>query len=115
GLGIIGAAFDIISSINKLFSLETTSDKQRAYNSELQLQATEGLTKALERQIKIANEAYGTQKVEEYTKAIEQANKTIVESGKALSGRYAFTNDGELNKVIEKMNKGEDLSRNLWG
>src|SRR5690606_1646461 len=116
GLGIIGAGFNIMTTLNNFLDRTTAADEQRLRNSEMQLQATEGMTRALERQIKIANEAYGTQKIEEYTKAVEQAKKTIDEAGKALSGRYAFTGDAEIDKVIEKLNKGEKLKGwKLWG
>lgn len=116
GLGIIGAGFNIMNSLNNFLDRSTAADAQRLHNSEMQLQATEGMTKALERQIKIAQDAYGTEKVEEYTKAIENANKTIDESGKILKGRYSFTGDAELDRVIDKMNKGEKLKGfSLWG
>src|SRR5690606_31276445 len=74
------------------------------------------MTKALERQIKVAQEAYGTQKIEEYTKAIEQAKKTEVESASALAGRYVLTGDAEIDKLINKVNRGERLKKfKLWG
>lgn len=116
GFGFIGAGFNIMSTLNNFLDRETAGDRRRAQNAELQLRATEGLTKALERQIKVAQEAYGTQKIEEYTKAIKESQKVIDEGAKTLGSRYAFTGDADLDKVIAKINKGEKLKGwTLWG
>lgn len=112
GLGMVGAAVTIGNVLNNFFNRETARDRQRVHSAELQLKATDSLTRAIERQIQAAQEAYGTKKIEEYTKAISESNKAIDEGSKALKDRYAFTGDAELDKVIEKMNKGEKLKGN---
>jgi tape measure domain-containing protein len=115
GLGIFGAGLSIMSTVNNFLDRQTQADKDRADARAAELRQTNALTKALERQLEVAGKTYGTQKIKEYKKAIEDATKTIEESKKALSSKKALTlDDSELNELIEKVNNGERLSNWSW-
>lgn len=114
GLGIVGAGFTIMSTLNNLFDRQTSADKAKADAKENELKQTEALTKALERQLEVANKAYGTKKIEEYKKAQEDAQRSIDENIKALSSRKLLTGDKDRDKIITKVNNGEKLSGWAW-
>lgn len=116
GAGIISAGFAIMQTVNNFLDRETRADKQRAESKEKELKQTEALTRALERQLAVADKAYGTQKITEYKKAILDAQKAIDDSSASLSKRYALTGDKELDALIAKVNNGEKLKKfALWG
>ena len=107
GLGILGAGISIFSSVFKLFDRSAQREEQAAYSRDLQNKQTEALNKALERQISLLDQVYGTQRIKDYEAAIKQANENEAKYLGQLSGKFLLTNDAETNKLITKINNGE--------
>lgn len=107
GLGILGAGISIFQSVFKLFDRSAQREEQAAYSRDLQNKQTEALNKALERQISLLDQVYGTQRIKDYEAAIKQANDNEAKYIGQLSGKFLLTNNAETNKLITKINNGE--------
>ncbi len=114
GLGIISAGLAIVKTVNNFLDRETKADKERADGRALELKQTEALTRALERQLAVADKAYGTKKIEEYQKAIDEASAAIDKNAGFLGERKQLTGDTDLDGLIEKVNNGEKLDNWTW-
>lgn len=110
GLGIVGAGVSIFSSVIKMFDKSAQREEQAGYARDLQNKQTEALNKALERQVALLDEVYGTEKVKKYDEAIKQARDNQAKYTSELAGKYSLTGDKGLDAVIEKINSNQKLS-----
>lgn len=104
GLGIFGAGISIFSSITKLFDNSAKREEQAAYSRDLQNKQTEAINKALEKQISLINDAYGTDRLVKYREAQEQIRKDEELYQKQLASRYALTGNKVLDDAITRYN-----------
>lgn len=107
GLGIVGAGISIFKSVFSLFDRSKQREEQAAYARELQNKQTEAVNKALERQIALLDEAYGTDRILKYAEAFKSATDAQAKFESQLSGKYALTGDKTLDKYLERLNNGE--------
>jgi hypothetical protein len=106
GLGIFGAGMSIVSSIGKLFDRSAEREAQASYSRELQNKQTEAINKALERQISLIDEAYGTERLIKYNEALAQITKDEAAYQKQLEGKFSLTGDKTVDKIIKEANGG---------
>lgn len=109
GLGILGAGISIFQSVFKLFDRSAQREEQAAYSRDLQNKQTEALNKALQRQVELLDEVYGTERIAKYSEAIAQAQANEEKYTAQLAGRYKLSGDAVLDKYITKLNNGESL------
>ena len=109
GLGIFGAGISILQSVSKMFDKSAQREEQAAYSRELQNKQTEAMNKALERQIELIDEAYGTERITKYNAAIAQAAADQKKYQDQLAGRYTLTGDKQADAMIAKFNEGGTL------
>ncbi|TDQ12160.1 tape measure protein [Pedobacter metabolipauper] len=112
GLGILGAGISIFQSVFSLFDRSAQREAQASYSRDLQNKQTEALNKALERQIALLNDAYGTDRIVKYNEAITQARANEEKYQSQLTGRYALTGNKALDDIIAKINNGEKFANN---
>ena len=109
GLGIFGAGLSIFQSVFKLFDKSAQREEQASYSRDLQNKQTEALNKALERQVALLNDVYGTDRVRDYSAAIKQAQENQAKYANELAGKYALTGDKQLDDILSKINNGESI------
>ena len=110
GLGIFGAGISILTSVSKLFDKSAQREEQAVYSRELQNKQTEAMNKALERQIELIDEAYGTERITKYAAAIAQANADQKKYQDQLAGRYTVTSgDKDWDAIISNFNQGTPM------
>jgi TP901 family phage tail tape measure protein len=109
GLGIFSAGIGIIGSIFKLFDRSEQREEQASYARDLQNKQTEALNKALERQVALLNDAYGTERITKYNAAILQAAENQAKYSKELEGRYSLSGNKTIDDQLTKLNNGEDV------
>ncbi len=115
-LPIFGSVLSIGSSLSSFFNQarEQRNSEQQAQvqlANDRQLQATEAMTRALQMQLEIIEELYGTERLQEYESALREIESTYAKVNQQLSGRYMLTNDGFTNSIIERLNNGETQSQ----
>lgn len=113
GLGIFGAGLSIFQSVFKLFSNQQKREEQAAYARDLQNKQTEALNKALERQVALLNDVYGTDRIKNYSAAIKQAQENQAKYSSELAGKYTLTGNKEFDEIITRLNNGEGAPKNL--
>ncbi|OYD41153.1 phage tail tape measure protein [Sphingobacterium cellulitidis] len=111
-LPIVGAVIGIGSSISSLFNKqrEQRNEEQQAEilaANDRQLKATEAMTLALQMQLEIINDLYGTERLNEYESKLTEISKTYSDLSNQLSGRFMLTNDNFTNSILERLNNGE--------
>lgn len=104
GLGILGAGISIFKSVFSLFDRSQQREEQAAYARDLQNKQTEAVNKALERQIALLDDAYGTERLVKYSQAIKQAQENETKYREELNGRLQLTGDKTLDKYITELN-----------
>lgn len=104
GLGMFGAGISIFSSVAKLFDRSEQREAQAAYSRDLQNKQTEAINKALERQISLINDAYGTDRLLKYQEAQQQITKNEQEYQAKLAGRYQLTGNKTLDEALTRYN-----------
>lgn len=109
GLGILGAGISIFKSVFSLFDRSKDREEQAAYAQDLQAKKADAMNKALERQIALLNDAYGTDRIVKYNEAIEQAIENEKKYAEQLTGKLQLTGNKDLDKFITKLNNGEKL------
>ena len=110
GLGIFGAAFSAFKSVSDVLGADLKANaEQQAYAREVQTNQIEAMNKALERQISLINEAYGTDRIKEYQAALAQAKVDQKKFNDELAGRYTLTGDKKANELITLFNSGGSL------
>ncbi|NII81754.1 phage tail tape measure protein [Pedobacter sp. SG918] len=109
GLGILGAGFSIFQSVIGFFTKSEQREQQASYARDLQNKQTEALNKALERQVALLNDVYGTDRIKDYSSAINQARENQAKYASELVGRYQLTGDSQLDEFITKLNNGEKI------
>lgn len=107
GLGIFGAGFSIFQSVVSFFNKEAQREEQQSYARDLQNKQTEALNKALERQVALLDDVYGTERIKDYSAAIKQAQENQAKYAADLVGKYTLTGDKQLDDLITKINNGE--------
>jgi hypothetical protein len=106
GLGVFGAGFSIISSLEGLFDRSAEREAQRSYSAELQSKQLDAINSALERQVALINDAYGTDRLLKYSEALSQIAKDTETYQAKLSGKIVLTGDKGLDDEIAKYNAG---------
>lgn len=114
GLGIVGAGVSIISTIAGLFDNSAKRQEQEAYSRDLQIKQTEAVTKALDRQLQLINEVYGTEKLVKYAEGLEAIKGKQEDITKQLSGKLVFTGNKDFDKFISQINNGEKLTGDIF-
>jgi tape measure domain-containing protein len=109
GLGIFGAGLNIFQSVVGFFNKSAQREAQESYNRDLQNKQTEALNKALERQVALLNDVYGTDRIKDYSAAIKQAQENQAKYASDLASKYALTGNKELDDLITKINNGEQV------
>lgn len=110
GLGIFGAALSAFKSISNIVGADLKANaEQQSYARDLQNKQIEAMNKALERQISLINDAYGTERIERYSAAIAQADADQKKFQEQLKGRYALTGDKQEDAIIATYNQGGSL------
>jgi len=115
GLGIFGAGLNIFQSIVGFFTKSEQREQQASYARDLQNKQTEALNKALERQVALLNDVYGTDRIKNYSEAINQARTNQAKYASELVGRYQLTGDSKLDEFITKLNNGEKIDPTYAG
>ncbi|WP_285011194.1 hypothetical protein [Pedobacter faecalis] len=105
GLGIVGAGVSIFSSIFKLFDRSAKREEQAAYARDLQNKQTEALNKALQRQVELLDDVYGTERILKYGEALAKARENEAKYTEQLKGRLQLTGDKNLDEQIQKFNE----------
>jgi len=111
GLGLLGAGAGIISGIAGIFQKisaenEARAAKQREYALDIQLKQTEAVTKAIERQLQLVNDVYGTDRIDKFKQSIVDLNSEFSKNASSLnnSTKYLMTGDAELDKFLREFN-----------
>jgi len=107
GLGIFAAGMSIFQGIVGLFDKSAQREEQAAYSRDLQNKQTEALNKALERQIALLNDVYGTERISNYSEAIKQAQDNQAKYASQLTSKYSLSGNKQLDDVLTKINNGE--------
>ncbi|RYF26552.1 MAG: hypothetical protein EOO42_01235 [Flavobacteriales bacterium] len=109
GLGIFGAGMSIFNSIISIFDKSAEIEAQNSYAREIQNKQTEALNKALERQIALLNDVYGTDRIKNYSEAIKTAQDNQAKYAAELVGRFALTGNKVVDDILAKANSGQNL------
>jgi len=107
GLGIFSAGLSIFQSIVSLFDKSAQREQQASYARDLQNKQTEALNKALERQVALLNDVYGTDRIRDYSAAIKTAQENQAKYASELVGKYSLTGNAQLDDILTKINNGE--------
>jgi len=113
GLGIFGAGLSIFQSVVSFFTRSEQREAQAAYARDLQNRQTEALNKALERQVALLDNVYGTDRIRDYSAAIKQAQNNQAAYAQQLTSRFALTGDKVFDDIIVKLNNGETIKNLL--
>ena len=115
-LPIFGAALSLGSSLSSFFNhareqrnAENQAEIQASQDRQLRL--TEAMTKALQMQLEIINDLYGTERLDEYESKLKELNNTYSAQAKALSGKYLMTGNNFTDSILERLNNGETQSQ----
>jgi hypothetical protein len=114
GLGIVSAGISIFQTVFSLFDRSKQREEQAAYAQELQNKQTESLNKALERQISLLDEVYGTERITNYDAAIKEAQLNEEKYLSQLESKFLLTDDKTVNKLITNLNNVGKTGLN-WG
>jgi TP901 family phage tail tape measure protein len=112
GLGMFGAGLSVISSITGLFSKkqdEANEKRQRdiAYQNDRQLKSTEAVTKMLQKQLELMNNIYGVERLEKYSKSLQEIVGNYDDLNSQLNKRFLLTGDQFTDGILERLNNGE--------
>lgn len=109
GLGLIGSAIGIVTTIAGLFSRSKENAEQQAYTNDLQLKATEAVNKALERQLALTKDIYGPERLTAYAKSLGDIKKAQEDAYASLNGRLTLSGDKIIDeKYIAQVNNGQN-------
>lgn len=114
GLGIFGAGVSIFKTVFSLFDRSKQREEQEAYARDLQNKQTEAVNKALERQISLVNDAYGTDRILKYAEAQKAATETEKKYQDQLAKKFALTGDNVIDKMIAQINNGEQVTGDIF-
>ncbi|MDO6388994.1 hypothetical protein Q4E40_02560 [Pontibacter sp. BT731] len=128
GLGIFGAVTSIMQTIVDIGNRpqqerRAREDAQQSYQQQMQIKAIEGVTRAVERQLALIKELYGTERLVEYRKSLTQIRLEmekqygqLADAGpvanpkEGLTGEVLLlTGDKRVDEVIAKLNKGQGV------
>lgn len=107
GLGIFGSGVSIFNSIFSLFDKSAQREVQASYTRDLQNKQTEAINKALERQVALLDQVYGTERIKNYDAAIKQARENEAKYASQLADRYQLTGDAQLDSILSNINNGQ--------
>lgn len=115
-LPIFGAALSLGSSLSSFFN--QARDQRNAENQaeiqasqDRQLRLTEAMTKALQMQLEIINDLYGTERLDEYESKLKELNNTYIAQSNMLSGKFLMTGNSFTDSILERLNNGETQSQ----
>jgi len=111
GLGIFGAGISVFSSVFKLFDKSAQREEQAAYARDLQIKQTEAVTKALDRQLQLINEVYGTEKLAKYASALVDISNKQKDLNGQLGSKYQLSGFKNFDDIITQINSGGDISK----
>lgn len=107
GLGAASTVFAIGKSLEYLFNAgERKRAEQSKYAGELQAKQNEAVIKALDRQLSLINQVYGTEKLVKYAEAVKSIETAADDAQKKLSSMYRLSGNKELDEIIERLNNG---------
>ena len=114
GLPIIGAITGIIGTVVSIFEGQAEKKRQarekaERYAQDYQLKQIEAITKALEYQLQIVKDIYGTDRIKAYDKAIKDSEDRVKNSVSDFnkSSKYALIGDPLLDPLIKNRNAGK--------
>lgn len=107
GLGILGFGISIFKSVFSLFDRSQQREEQAAYARNIQNKQTEALNKALERQVALLDQVYGTERITNYDLAIRQSTENQEKYASQLAGRLVLTGNKTLDDLITQINEGK--------
>lgn len=108
---IVGAVLSVIGSIAEAIDGASQRARQQyieaqKYGTDFQLKQMEAVTKALERQLQLVNEIYGTGRIDEYQRVSVGAAKSFGDSVKDITGGFDLT-IGNIGDNLVKAYSGE--------
>lgn len=111
-LGVFGGVLSFGNALSNFLNQsreKRNAESQAEINAanERQLKATEAMTKALQMQLEIIEELYGTERLEEYASALREIESTYAKVNKEVSGRFMMTRDDFTNSILTRLNNGE--------
>lgn len=107
GAGIASAGFSIFNGLFSLFDKSAQREAQAAYAAEMQAKQFDAINKSLERQISLLDQVYGTDRIREYSAAIEKARANELLFAQQLTGKIQLTGNKEIDDLIRRSNNGE--------
>lgn len=113
-LPIVGAIVGVVGSIISIFEGQAEKKRQarekaERYAQDYQLKQIEAITKALEYQLQIVKDIYGTDRIKAYEKAIKDSEDRVKNSVSDFnkSPKYSLTGDPLLDSLINNRNAGK--------
>ena len=114
GLGVVGAGIGIVSAISGVFAnAERKRAEEARYANEFQLKQTNAITSALERQISALDNVFGTERVEKYSKALEDTKKQYDDLSNSINGKLQLTGDKDFDTYIGLANSGDEYYKKM--
>ena len=111
GLGLFSSALSIFKSLDSLFSASSKRrEEQQKYINDLQTKQNEAIIKALDKQLSLINQVYGTEKVLKYVEAINSIGNAAENVKGQLQGMYQLTGNKTVDELISKVNSGIALN-----
>lgn len=131
---IVGAVLSVIGSISNAIEQAQQRERDRIaagiqYSQDYQIRQMEAVTRALERQLELVKDIYGTARIDAYRKSIIDAAKSFEESlgyfdgqrissdnyaklfeGKIKGQKYELTGVPEFDMIIEALNSGKSVA-----
>lgn len=123
-LGFFGTVLQTGTAYITLFKkllidpINNADAKRRAQidaDAKLQVQASDAVTKALQRQLEIAKELYGPERISAYIKQLADLSKAQEDVQKSINGKFALSSTAtsatpEIIKAIQAVNDGSGTS-----
>ena len=111
-LAIVGAFMQIVSGLvtgiqqaqrAKIAQVQAEADASH----ERQMKATEAMTKALEIQLELMENIYGSDRLAKYASSLTEIINEYTKLNGMLSGRYAMTGDAYVDGILKSLNEGK--------
>lgn len=107
GIGFFNSIISIGKTIgNFLAQGAKTQLEQQKYSADLQSKQNDAMIKALDRQLSLINQIYGTEKITKYVDALKSIEEVSGGIGAKISGMYQITGIKQIDDLIEKFNNG---------
>lgn len=109
--GIFGSVIGAVRGVFKLFDNSARREAQAARDRELQIKQNEAITKALERQLSLIKEIYGSERLTAYRQNLEEITKQTAEFTKQINGAFSLSGDLQIDALIKKISGGQSLDK----